>query len=116
VWTNASGRHYKKNIVSMRTYGLATVMAMNPVEYEMKTTGEKQVGFIAQDMKKILPEVVYGVDGKMTLSYGNVVAVTVKAIQQLKALFEIDHAAITKLQADNANLRAEFESYKRAHP
>jgi Chaperone of endosialidase len=102
VWSNASDIHIKKNIVNMSRYGLATVMRMRPVEYQMKVNSEPQVGFIAQEMKKVVPEVVSGQDGSMSLSYGNLVAVTVKAIQELKA--------------DNDNLRAEFEAYKRAHP
>jgi hypothetical protein len=40
----------------------------------------------------------------------------VKAIQELKVLFDSDHAALEALKADNDKLRAEFEDYKRAHP
>ncbi|MFY9286945.1 MAG: tail fiber domain-containing protein, partial [Alphaproteobacteria bacterium] len=103
VWVNASDRRIKENIKPIQ-YGLDSVMKLKPVAYDMKGTHAKQVGFIAQDVLKVVPEVVgvpkdaekehYG------LSYGNMVAVTVKAIQELKA--------------DNDNLRQQVVSLKKS--
>ncbi len=64
------------------------------------------------------------------VDYGRLTPLAIKAIQELKSLFDGDHAEITKLKADNDNLRAtndneaaqiktlrdEFEAYKARHP
>jgi hypothetical protein len=88
VWTNASDRRIKENIRPIQ-YGLDTVMKLDPVAYDMIGSHEHQVGFIAQDVLKVVPEVVGVPADPLTqhygLSYGNMVAVTVKAIQELKA-------------------------------
>ncbi len=93
VWTNASDARLKTNVVNT-TYGLQTVMQLRPVNYNMIKGGEAQVGFIAQEVQKIVPEVVSGTEGDITkgetlgLSYGNLVPVLTKAIQDQQA--EID--------------------------
>ena len=90
VWTNASDRRIKENIQQLG-YGLDTVMRLRPVAYQMKGTQEKQIGFIAQEVEQVMPEVVVrpaNLDDPSqhyTLAYGNMVATTVKAIQELKA-------------------------------
>jgi hypothetical protein len=51
----------------------------------MKADGTAQIGFIAQEVKLLIPEVVDGADGHMGISYGNLSAVLVKAIKELNA-------------------------------
>jgi hypothetical protein len=78
------------------------------VAYKMKDTHLPQIGFIAQDVEQILPEVVVRPQDindptqHYTMSYGNMVAVTVKAIQELKA--------------ENDNLRAEISVLRQQKP
>jgi len=86
VWTNASDRRLKKNIHPTR-YGIDAVMKLQPVDYDMKDSGESQVGLIAQDVQEVIPELVITpttTSGNYTLSYGNLTAVAIKAIQDLK--------------------------------
>ncbi|MES2087839.1 MAG: immunoglobulin-like domain-containing protein [Patescibacteria group bacterium] len=84
AWTNASDRKYKENIADLNTkYTLDTLMSIQPRFYTMKGTGKPQIGFIAQELKLVLPEVVEGVDGSMGISYGNMVALLVEAVQEL---------------------------------
>lgn len=93
VWTNASDARYKENIVNS-PYGLSEVMQLNPVQYNMIGEGKKQIGLIAQDILSIIPEVVESVfcepigEDRYTLSYGNLVSVCVKAIQEQQAIIE----------------------------
>jgi hypothetical protein len=82
-WTNASDRTYKDNIEDL-SYGLEDLMKLNPRSYTMKNTDLKRVGFIAQEVELIIPEVVAGEEGSKGISYGNLVAVVVKAVQELK--------------------------------
>ncbi len=87
VWTNASDARLKTNVVNT-SYGLQAVMQLHPVNYNMRKGGEAQVGFLAQEVQKIVPEVVSGTEGDIEkgetlgLSYGNLVPVLTKAIQE----------------------------------
>lgn len=100
VWTNASDARYKENIRPVN-YGLAEVMQLQPRAYNMIDSKQEQIGFVAQEVQSILPELVETKtntitdEERMTLSYGQMSAVLVKAIQELKA---------------------EFDAYKAAHP
>jgi len=87
--TTSSDRRLKENINPI-PYGLEEVLKMNPVEYDWKEKRNKahDIGVIAQELEKIIPEVVQenkdlnsdkmikGVD------YGKMVAVLIKAIQE----------------------------------
>jgi hypothetical protein len=103
AWVNASDRRLKQNIVKSN-YGLAEVLKLNSVQYEMIKSGEKQVGFIAQEVQKIVPEVVYGKEGDMAkgetlgVSYQNLVPVLVNAIKEQQAQIEALKAEVAKLK------------------
>jgi hypothetical protein len=88
VWTNASDRTKKKNIQPIN-YGLETILKLNPVQYNWKSEDNlHDIGFIAQEVKNLVPEIVYGEEGEMTLSYGQITAILVKAIQQQQKQIE----------------------------
>lgn len=103
-WTNASDRRLKENITPI-SYGLKDVLALTPVQYNMKATGNSQVGFIAQDVKELIPELISGKEGNMEegetlgMSYGNLTSVLVKAIQEQQEM-------INELKAQNKALTA----------
>lgn len=93
VWTNASDSRGKENITDIG-YGLNTVMEIQARQYDVKSDQSHAIGFIAQELLPIVPEVVhvtrtdesgkdwYGVD------YGSISAVLVKAIQEQQAIIE----------------------------
>ena len=83
VWTDASDRAYKKGIGPLR-YGLNEVLQLKPRQYRMKADNTPQVGFIAQEVRGIIPEVVYGEEPNLNLSYDQMLPVVVRAVQQLK--------------------------------
>jgi len=92
VWTNASDSRYKENIVDS-TYGLNAVMALKPRAYNLIDQADKfQIGFIAQEVLEVVPEIVDSVhnsitkEDRYTLSYGQLTAVLAKAIQEQQAL------------------------------
>ena len=86
-WTSSSDIRIKKNIRDTH-YGLSTVMQLRPVEYTLISSDLKQVGFIAQEVNKLVPEVVTGTEGDLEkgeilgITYANLVAVLTKAIQE----------------------------------
>jgi len=80
----------KENINTL-DYGLKEVMALNPVSFtfkeDWKSMGEgRQVGLIAQQVEKIIPEVTFTTPttGKMGINYEKLVPVLIKAIQELQ--------------------------------
>ena len=92
-WTNASDARLKTNVRNT-PYGLVDVLKLNPVNYDMKTGNTHHVGFIAQEVRNIIPEVVSGTEGDLQkgetlgISYGNLVPVLTKAIQEQQAIIE----------------------------
>jgi|TARA_R100000458_G_scaffold57338_1_gene63397 hypothetical protein len=82
VFTDASDIAIKEDIQPI-PYGLETVLQMRPKSYDLKKTGQADVGFIAQEIEQIIPEIVFGENGSKSLSYGHLTAVLCKAIQDL---------------------------------
>jgi hypothetical protein len=108
AWTFSSDRRIKTDIVDIE-YGLDAVMAIKPRKYKMLASGETSIGFVAQELKEVVPEAVTGEEIEyldtdtpqekasktMGVSKDLLIPVLVKAIQELKA---------------------EFDAYKEAHP
>jgi hypothetical protein len=62
---------------------LDKVLQLRGVEFDrIDMKGEHQIGVIAQEVEKIIPEVVYGEETK-SVAYGNLVSVLIEAIKEL---------------------------------
>ena len=90
TFTGYSDRRLKENITDLPSQ-LANIMALRPVEFDFKgyEPGEgHQIGFIAQDVQLVYPDVVgEGTDGMLTLSDMNKNdARLIKCIQEQQAL------------------------------
>mgnify|MGYP000420787483 FL=1 len=44
----------------------------------------RQAGVVAQEIEKVLPEVVSGQEGNKAVAYGNIVALLIESIKELK--------------------------------
>lgn len=89
TWVNASDISIKKDIKEIE-YGINEIMALKPKWYRMIEDDIEQIGFIAQEVEEVLPELVSTSErGMKGLSYGQMTAVLVKAIQELKAEIDI---------------------------
>lgn len=63
-----------------------TVKKLEGVSYTLKETGRREIGVIAQDVEKVLPEVVrQGSDGVYGVQYGNIVGLLIEAIKEQQA-------------------------------
>jgi hypothetical protein len=98
----------KENIRDLG-YGLNAVLAMKPLVYNYKgnSASQKAIGFIAQDMLAVVPEVVNlpkDPAEMMGIRYSELVPVLAKAIQDLKQ--EKDRE-FHDLRNENAELKAE---------
>lgn len=101
-WTAASDVRLKKNINNTK-YGLSTVMQLRPVDYNLISNDLRQVGFIAQEVQKLVPEVVTGKEGDLMkgetlgITYANLVPVLTKAIQEQQKEIEQLKALVNQL-------------------
>ncbi|MBI2355374.1 MAG: tail fiber domain-containing protein [Deltaproteobacteria bacterium] len=88
AWVTSSDRRLKKDI-SLLPYGLAEILRLNPVTYHMNEQAEtdrKNIGFIAQEIEAVIPEMVStGPNGMKGVAYSDLVPVLTRAIQDLKA-------------------------------
>ncbi len=69
--------------------GLSTLMQLEPVQYKWKSTGEPDIGFIAEDVQRVSPTYLaaYNADGSLYgVNYIHFSAVLAKAIQELNGL------------------------------
>jgi hypothetical protein len=105
VWTNASDSRYKENIDNIQ-YGLDSLMALKPRKYNIIGLQDKpQIGFIAQEVLDVLPEVVESTfntvtqEDRYSLSYGQLTAVIVKAMQEQQAMIQTLTARVAQLEA-----------------
>ena len=64
---------------------LTLIDSLRGVRFNWIESGEPSIGFIAQEVKEVLPELVQGMEGSFSVEYANIVAVTVEAIKVLKA-------------------------------
>lgn len=94
----------KRNVHNL-SYGLKEIMQMTPIAYNWKDdlSNSNKIGFIAQQMQSIIPEVVIGNEQTETLgmNYAELVPVLVKAIQEQQAQIE--------------EMRKEIKELKRKH-
>lgn len=104
-WNNLSDKRLKKNINTIPD-ALNKVMALRGVSYEWKDpesiiTGT-QIGFIAQEAEKVIPEVVTTTGDYYSMSYAPITALLVEAIKEQQKI-------IDELKNDNNQLRSEVD-------
>jgi hypothetical protein len=96
AYTTRSDYNLKDDIFDIK-YGLNDVLKLQPVEYTYKSNGSKQLGFIAQDIGTILPEVV-SFEESMSVNYQAIIPILTKAIQEQQALIKALEQRIINLE------------------
>jgi hypothetical protein len=100
AWTNASDARIKKNITDIK-YGLVDVLKTKPRSYGMKEVAGEYIGFIAQELLGVIPEVVSGDPEKqLGVDYGSLVALAFKAIQEQQMLINDLTARVAQLEGN----------------
>jgi len=111
-WTTYSDTRVKDNQQDL-TYGLKEVMEIKPKSYVHKSSSfkngelvfsginEHTIGFIAQEVYEIIPEIVYKPENEQvdlwSVSYPKITPVLVKAIQEQQAIIEGQQQRIDQL-------------------
>jgi hypothetical protein len=96
AYTTRSDYNLKDDIFDIK-YGLNDVLQLQPVEYTYKSNGSKQLGFIAQDIGTILPEVV-SFEESMSVNYQAIIPILTKAIQEQNFLIKALEQRIINLE------------------
>jgi hypothetical protein len=103
AWTDASDENLKKDITSL-SYGIDSLKNLKPRKFKMKSDDKEQIGFIAQEVESVIPEVVDtgetpdGTEQK-GLAYGHLTAVLTKALQEAVAKIEVLETKVAALEA-----------------
>jgi hypothetical protein len=101
--TNSSSDLSLKTNIEELLYGINAVKQLNPVSFNWKDTeklgAQKEIGFIAQDVQQVVPEVVgTNSDSTLSLDYPKMVAVLTKAVQEQQTLIDRLEARIAALE------------------
>ncbi len=124
VWSTSDER-YKKNIQTIES-PMDKILKLRGVNYEwrhnefkdMKFKSGKDIGFIGQEVEKILPEVILKDDkGYISVAYSNLLPVVVEALKELKKDHDLvrqeksaSDKKISALEADNKRLHELVET------
>jgi hypothetical protein len=101
---------YKKDVQSL-AHSLAKILAIRGVTYkwidEDKYGSQTQIGVIAQEIEKIVPEVVTtGSDGVKRVKYSDLIPLVIEAMQEQNVDLGLLKAENERLKADTAILKA----------
>ena len=117
----ASSDSTLKNIIRPVDSALLKIASFKPAYFKWRAktgydTVNVYVSFIAQSVKESFPEGVgKSKDGTLTLQDRAVLALSIKAIQELKLENDNKQLQIDNLQSQIDDLKAEFYAYKQLH-
>ena len=98
---NTSDARLKENVKTLED-ATDMVKALNPVRYDWKEEADRDgsdIGFIAQEVEEILPELVSTGDNDMKgIRYGNMVAVLTSSLQSALSRIEALEAEVKSLK------------------
>jgi hypothetical protein len=117
-----SDGRFKKNVRPLGD-ALAMVERLSPVRFDWKRDefpehhfdDSHQIGFIAQEAREVLPEIVaQGSDGYLSVDYGRLTPVIVEALKQIKREKDTELAAIrSEKDAQINELRTRLDRLER---
>ena len=103
-YVNSSDRRFKENISRMDN-SLKKINELSPSSYNYIGSDRNTLGFIAQDVEEIFPELVYKNGEYKALAYDNFAVLAIKGIQEqqliiqsLKHKMELQNSRISRLE------------------
>jgi hypothetical protein len=119
--TSCSDRRYKRDIHSMVNV-LPLLLQIPSVSYHFKTAefAEKdfpeteQLGFIAQDVESVFPQVVVTMDdGYKAIDYTRFAPLLLQGLREQQQQIETDRLGVEALRKQNEQLRAELQEIRK---
>ena len=86
---NSTSDESKKENIAEIDDALAKVLDLRGVTFDWKNGSGSSAGVIAQEVEKILPEIVKGEAGDMTVQYNGIIALLIGAVKELSAEVEM---------------------------
>jgi hypothetical protein len=130
AWDTYSDKRVKSNIESI-TYGLEEILKLHPVSYDhhtsdfangtlnIKKDASHTIGFIAQEVHKILPEVVSVPADEnsdlWSMDYERIIPVLVKAIQQQQQIINNQTQVLEKQHQLFSDIQVRLELLEKAN-
>ena len=112
AYSQLSDRMLKKNIEPLGSV-LAKVMKLKPSIYhyiDNEDTTPKSIGFIAQDVELIFPDLVQELEGNKALVYDNFAVLAIATIQEQQKLIDDLRARQKKFEEELESIRREINS------
>lgn len=110
AWNSLSDSRLKSNI-NIISGALEKVMMLNGIYYTWKnelSNSNREIGFIAQDVEKILPEVVHSEGEYYSMQYAPITAVLVEAMKEQQVLISNQINEIKNLKDENEKLKSDI--------
>lgn len=101
-WTSpAVPESDRRGMQELRTAraGLPEVLSLRPVSFVSRGRGDRRFGLVAQDVQALLPEVVSGEGEMLSVRYGELVPVLIRAIQEQQTLIELQADRLRRLES-----------------
>lgn len=111
AWYNDSDKRLKKNIRTIPS-SLDKVLQLRGVNYEWENTERHpeglQMGFIAQETQKVIPEVVDENNGHYAMQYAPITALLVEAVKEQQKMIEY-------LEKENQEFKKRIEKLEKKY-
>ena len=91
---NSTSDATKKENVAEIDDALAKVLDLRGVTFDWKNGEGSSAGVLAQEVQKVLPSIVDGEEGNMSVQYNGIIALLLEAVKELSA--EVEHLKATK--------------------
>ena len=110
AWTTRSSARFKTNVQPLLG-ALAKVQQLRGVSYDLRATGKHQIGLIAEEVARVLPEVVSfesnGTDAQ-GLDYARLTALLIEAVKQQQVQISEQQMLMSRQQDQLQMQRAEI--------
>lgn len=111
-YVTTSDAKFKKNVVAMEPV-LERVNRMRPVSYhynQQKESENKVLGFIAQEVRPLFPELVFeSEDGSLGMSYAHVGVIAIQAVKEQQEVIKAQQAQIDELSQQMLEMQKQIE-------
>ncbi|KKS95724.1 MAG: hypothetical protein UV73_C0014G0001, partial [Candidatus Gottesmanbacteria bacterium GW2011_GWA2_43_14] len=97
-------------------YGLKEIMALKPVSFVDIESNRADFGFNAQDVKEILPELIYGEEGNYSLSYDHMTALLTQGIQEQQTEIDAILERLSNVELSQNTISSVQDSQQSATP